>query len=757
MSVDITLTLLTNLSFVLLGIATIVFYLRHPDPSRRDIAIHFGALGFVFFISSLIALSYSISEPFFRFSFCILIAHPWLLLRLVRYFDDVRAWVWQSSTVAMLFFITAMIFVPLEGPTADLLVVLLLAYFALIYSYSIRRFFKGGGNVGEVHERMRFVAIGSVLLIVGILVSQRQIVPSQLEALSVIARLMGIASATCYYLGFLPPQWLRRGWQEAALRDFLEDLSHRSTQSSPREYFDLLCLSSTHALGNSAAYVLTYRPNSNTWQAETEIDAKVWDMLQNGTKSMQTVWKNPAKQVIQRSPQTALDDLALLHHIDAKTLIIAPILVHQKTYALLLVFIKYGSLFILEDLSVLRLLSRQVTLRLENHHLIEALRSNTEKLEEMVEERTQALFHSEARYQQIVETATEGIWITDLGLQTVFVNPRFAEMLGYPYDELMDNLAPVLDHKIAEIIDLSKKQEKQSPNFECSFIRKDGKEVWALVSTTTMFDVDHNQDYIGTLAMVTDITDRKKAEAEILRLNMQLEERVNERTHQLSLAIEELESFSYSISHDLRAPLRAQQGFSSALLEDYTDQLDDEAQHYLKRIKATSESMSQMIDGLLDLAHIARSNLNRELVDLSGLSRDIAATLQENDQNRQVEFVIKDGLMVNADVRLMRVVLLNLMQNAWKFTSKTAAPRIEVSMTQIEDKNVFYVRDNGPGFDMAYTNKLFGAFQRLHRADEYQGSGIGLATVKRVIQRHGGKVWAEASPNHGATFYFTVV
>lgn len=267
---------------------------------------------------------------------------------------------------------------------------------------------------------------------------------------------------------------------------------------------------------------------------------------------------------------------------------------------------------------------------------------------------------------------------------------------------------------------------------------------------------DENGQILGVFAAARDISQIKKAEEEIRRLNAELEERVIERTRQLEAANKELEAFSYSVSHDLRAPLRSIDGFSQALLEDYGGVLDIQGKDYLTRVRSASQRMSQLIDDMLVLSRVTRREMKRSAVDLSALANIIAAELVKTQPQRHVEFDIAPGLVVNGDAELLRAMLENLLGNAWKFTLNQQRAKIEFGITELDGKPLYIVRDNGVGFDMAYASKLFQAFQRLHLQTEFPGTGIGLATVKRIINRHGGSIWAESEVGKGATFYFNL-
>jgi signal transduction histidine kinase len=236
----------------------------------------------------------------------------------------------------------------------------------------------------------------------------------------------------------------------------------------------------------------------------------------------------------------------------------------------------------------------------------------------------------------------------------------------------------------------------------------------------------------------------------------QLEQRVQERTAQLAATNKELEAFSYSVSHDLRAPLRSIDGFSLALMEDYADRLTEEGKDHLQRIRAATQRMGMLIDDLLNLSRMTRAEIRKEVVNLSILAHSVSASLREAQPDRQIEFRIEDRLEARADPRLVQVVLENLFGNACKFTSKRSSACVEFGRLRHNGSYAYFVRDNGAGFDSAYATRLFGAFQRLHAASEFPGTGIGLATVQRIIHRHGGEIWAEGAVEKGATFYFTL-
>lgn len=419
----------------------------------------------------------------------------------------------------------------------------------------------------------------------------------------------------------------------------------------------------------------------------------------------------------------------------------------------------------------------------------EELIAHRNHLEEVVMERTKEL----ANFAAIVGYSNDAIIGKDLAGHITNWNKEAERIYGYAANEVIGEslemmMPPIIQESFPEILARLQRGEGFR-DMESQCFRKDGSLVYTSINESPIRN--ERGEVVGSVTIARDISQRKKLELELARYRDHLEALVQERTKNLEIAnarlqqeIEErkraeqrilelnghlerraadldaankeLESFSYSVSHDLRTPLRSIDGFSRLLQEDYAPALDDMGQNYLKRVRRASQRMGQIIDDLLNLSRVSRSQLNQIEVDLSKLAQQICTDLQQQEATRTCRFTIAQNVTAYGDLRLLRIALENLLSNAWKFTSKQPESEIQFGTTKLEGELVFFIRDNGAGFAMEYANKLFGAFQRLHHQEEFPGTGIGLATVQRIIRRHSGRIWAESAVGEGATFYFTL-
>ncbi|MDP3354619.1 MAG: PAS domain S-box protein, partial [Polaromonas sp.] len=399
---------------------------------------------------------------------------------------------------------------------------------------------------------------------------------------------------------------------------------------------------------------------------------------------------------------------------------------------------KYEGEFTLRDEYVAVELAQLASIAMENVGLFEQVRQLNASLEHKVAERTVALTRQEALFRALAEQAPEVIWTVDTTGQLIYINRRWYELMGGTADDWLgarwfDAVHPDDQAEVAANWKRSSKKGDMYTGIR-RLLAQDG--TYHTMSYRASPVLDEQAQILFWVGIDTDITEIKATELALRRSN------------------QELETFSYSVSHDLRSPLNTVAGFSSLLARHLQDSADAKVQHYVSRIQTGVGQMGQLIEGLLALAQVSRVALRRDVVDLSELARDILGHCRARDPAREVQIDIEDGLLAHGDARLLRAVMENLLGNAWKFSSQQS--RAVIAVGQSEDGRAFYVRDNGAGFDMAYAEKLFGTFQRLHGVAEFPGTGIGLATVSRIILRHDGTIWADASPGEGATFFFTL-
>jgi len=367
--------------------------------------------------------------------------------------------------------------------------------------------------------------------------------------------------------------------------------------------------------------------------------------------------------------------------------------------------------------------------------------------------RTEEILHeSEEKYRTIVENTTNVIMVIQPDGIISYLSPSCIDVLGYLPEDLVGT-NPVIFHpddaeKVQQALTRAMKGKKGS-GFEYRILTKQGEIKWISHSWSSIFIHNTLQSVVS---VISDITERKMIEEKIKKLN----ENLMRHSIELAAANKELEAFSYSVSHDLRTPLRSIDGFSQALLEDYHDKLDKEGIDYLRRVRNETQRMGQLIDDFLQLSRLTRVELNFEKVDLSSMAHDILIQHQRDNPSRKVKNIVEDNLSVKGDEKLLKIMFENMLGNAWKFTSKKSKATIEFGQVKNKDEKVFFIRDNGAGFDNNYADKLFIPFQRLHSDEEFDGTGIGLGIVQRIINRHGGRIWVESEVGKGATFYFTL-
>lgn len=420
-----------------------------------------------------------------------------------------------------------------------------------------------------------------------------------------------------------------------------------------------------------------------------------------------------------------------------------PLIHAQRSFGVVLLYASKKYFFDQEEVTLLREIMCDVSFALH------ALATNKE------------LDNSEMRYRQIFDHALEGIYRSSVDGELLIINPAFAKIFGYRTpEEMMMNVRNIGEQLFLnpeeryELLQLVSSPDGTVKDFEVQMVRQNRSLMWITIQARLVQGNEFTPSYIeGT---IMDITDKKRAEEKLKTLNEQLEQKVLERTKELNEINKELEAFSFSVSHDLRTPLRGLTGLAQIILEDYNEKLDDQGQKYLMMIIDSAKRMHALIEDLLKYSRLGRQGITYTTLEMRVMAIAVFNDIVPEKERDVIDFKVKNIPNARGDHALMRQVWMNLIGNAVKFTSKCKRPSIEVGSIKEGKKVVFYVRDNGAGFDMAYASKMFGVFKRFHGASEYEGNGVGLAIVKRLITRMNGQIWANGEPGKGATFFFTL-
>jgi PAS domain S-box-containing protein len=759
------LQFLSQALYGLLFVVVAIQAVRRPSRVSIDIALFFGAAAVTVGFTALLAVL-QVAPPVWvsDLEAVLVMTLPYLLLRLLADFSQVHWLLMRGAEVGLAG--SAVALITMEPPYPAWLTLLLVVYFAGLAVYDAGAFAREAlRSRGVTRRRMQAVALGSLFLGLAVLTSGLVAALPGLTAIwEVLGPLCGVASGLGYFVGFSPPTWVRRTWRESELRAFL-----RSAASLPRlpdsvSIVSTLEVGAARAVGAPSAAIALWDEDRQVLRRYASNAANPDAQEGAGPPTQQTITGRAfAAQHPVFTSRAAHDDLAQAERYrayGARAVLAAPITAGQTRLGVLTLYGPGASIFAEDDLELAQLLADQIALALGYAREV----AERERAEVEIAERRRveaALRQSEARKAAILETALDGVITMDHEGKIIEFSPAAEKLFGF-------TSADVVGRAVADTLIPPALREPHRRGLEHYLTTGQGPvlnrrlELSALRADQTEFPVELAITRIGNdepplfTGFVRDITERKQAEAQIRALNVDLEGRVLERTAQLEAAMRELEAFSYSVSHDLRAPLRQIDGFAQALLEDYADRLDDEGRQDLRWIRGGTQRMGHLIDDLLKLSRITRAELHHESVDLSAVAQEVAAELRQVDPDRKVQVQIAPNLVVMGDPGPLRVALENLLGNAWKFTRGKFHAHIEFGTAPCEGGVGFYVHDNGVGFDMSYADKLFGAFQRLHSEAEFEGTGIGLATVQRIVHRHGGRVWADGAVGEGATIWFTL-
>jgi signal transduction histidine kinase len=793
MSADQLLQYVTQGTLILILLKSLVEYSRNRDRIHLDILLMFGDLALIVLIQLINTLTSFQPGWFGKVTSILLVVNPYLLLRLVQNLRPISPIFHSVAFAGMV--VSCLLILLIPGPLPVAATILIVVYFVAVEIYAAVILINGSRTTrGVSHWRLLLAAAGSMLIAALIfLAGAMAVFPAAQDYLAPVSQLVGLAAVLGYYLGFAPPNWLRRSWQFAELHRFLKESSGKWSAARPDEMLQRLCVGAERAVGGQSAFVALREEEGNRLLIRAASHAQSGpevNLFENA--AVKRVWRT-GRPALWRAPAvTEPGWVDFAGRAGMAGLYLVPILIKTEPQGILLVSLPNLSLFEADDLELLALLCDQTAIALgyidlvaEQQTLIEQLSRYNERLE-VVHAIDRAILSARSpresaaaalsRLHDLVPSERIGIILFDSEAnQAQFVAVSDPKGIG-PQEGTITPLDyfPSLDHLSGnrEVLQIGQDgaSDLTSPIIEelqargirsillAPLIVEERLMGVMLISSleAEAFQQEH-QEIAREVADQMAISIRQARLLEGLRRSAaELEQRVIERTAQLEAANQELEAFAYSVSHDLRAPLRAIDGFSRIMLTSHSSGLPDEARRYLQLVRENTTQMGELIDDLLTFSRLSRQPLNKQSVNPAGIVRLSWKELLETIEGRQLEITIQDLPACEADPGLLKQVFVNLLSNAIKFTRGREPGCIEVGTVVKDGLAAYFVKDNGVGFDMRYAHKLFGVFQRLHRADEFEGTGVGLAIIQRIIARHGGQVWAEAEVDRGATFYFTL-
>jgi signal transduction histidine kinase len=828
MSIDAFLAFLTQVTVMLLGLLTLGDYLRERVRPRLDIALMFGSLAIIVLMQWLGSVLNRQPRWMSMSGSILLLAQPYLLLRLVNQRRPVPGFLQTAALIGMILSWVFVIFSPAPMPVP--LSVLIIVYMVSIEVYAAAVLWNGARSTrGVSHWRLLLAASGSLLLALFlILTGLNSVLPQAAAVLGPLVQVFALASMLAYYFGFATPNWLRRSWQLSELYQFISTGPAQWAGDPLHEKLQRLSIAAERAVGGAVAGVALWVEGREELALVASSHPDQIDRFPSlASPGILQAWKERSPMLLSTSPGKFPDERGNPTAGSRSSLLVAPIFSQERAWGLLVVYLERVPLFAAEDLALLTLFNSQTASALAYDHLlseqgtlIEQMRGYNRRLEAMndidraiLSARSTHNIASQAlaRLRELVPSQRASVAVFDLESRQGrliaadtdgLLGPQEGAVLSMddfpPFDSLSpDREVSYIENTLASgwvppIVERLRDQGIRSVIYTPLVAEDRLIGAIALSSVETGGFQAHHLDILREVADQLAIgIQQSNLREELQRYNAELEQRVAERTAELEKTVQdlqeeiaarqqatealrvaqerlkqraaelnyankELEAFAYSVSHDLRAPLRAIDGFSRILLDKHASDLNDEARRYLNIVCNNTLQMGQLIDDLLSFSRLNRQAMNIQEIDLTSLARLALRELERGQEGRKVEIILSDLPTCQADPVLLKQVFVNLLSNALKFTGTRAQVRIEIGCLRQDDETVFFVKDNGVGFDMRYVDKLFGVFQRLHRAEDFEGTGVGLAIVQRIIHRHGGRVWAEAELDRGATFFFTL-